>query len=151
MQQRSVLTFCRFVNALQSSNWTFIMARWSAFRLLTLVVFTVMVCPVGGQQEKPSIAEDQTAKSTMRKIYEENQRDRNDVEGDARRRALVRRLISEGRVQSVDDYFYAALFFNMVKNRPTISWRMSLPSPQLGRVYTVRCGSLQQHWTAICT
>jgi len=48
---------------------------------------------------------------TLRKIYDEDQKNRNDSEGDARRRAQVRQLIAEGKVQSGEDYYYAAFIF----------------------------------------
>jgi hypothetical protein len=47
----------------------------------------------------------------MRKIYEEDQKNRSDVDGDTRRRAQVRQLIDEGQLQSAEDYYYATLIF----------------------------------------
>jgi hypothetical protein len=47
----------------------------------------------------------------MRKIYEEDQKDRSDMAGDARRRDQVRRLVGEGKLQSGEDYYYAAFIF----------------------------------------
>jgi hypothetical protein len=47
----------------------------------------------------------------MREIYEEDQKNRNDEAGDAKRREQVRQLISEGKVQSGEDYYYAAFIF----------------------------------------
>ncbi len=47
----------------------------------------------------------------MRKIYEEDQKDRSDETGDAKRREQVKQLISEGKVQSGEDYYYAAFIF----------------------------------------
>jgi hypothetical protein len=47
----------------------------------------------------------------MRKIYEEDQKDRSDETGDAKRRERVRQLIREGKVQSGEDYYYAAFIF----------------------------------------
>jgi hypothetical protein len=54
---------------------------------------------------------DANQKSTMRKIYEEDQRNRNDTEGDARRRAEVTSLMAEGKIQTAEDYYYAAFTF----------------------------------------
>lgn len=87
------------------------MARSKSFVSLTLIAITLMVVPAGGQQSetKPSMVQD--GKSTMRKIYEEDQKNRNDVAGDAKRREQVQRLISKGEVQTGEDYYYAAFVF----------------------------------------
>ena len=53
----------------------------------------------------------QSDKTLMRKIYEEDQKNRNDEAGDARRRQQVRELIREQKVQSGEDYYYAAFIF----------------------------------------
>jgi len=53
----------------------------------------------------------QPAKSIFHKIYDEDQKNRNDSEGDARRRAQVRQLIADDKLQSGEDYYYAAFIF----------------------------------------
>jgi hypothetical protein len=61
--------------------------------------------------ERAFAASSQSAKSNMRMIYEEDQKNRSDVDGDTRRRAQVRQLIDEGQLQSAEDYYYAAFIF----------------------------------------
>jgi len=90
------------------------MARGKRFLSLTLLAFTSIVVPMGCQQDKtdkPTPTKIENVKSTMRKIYEEDQKDRSDETGDARRRDQVRQLIREGKVQSGEDYYYAAFVF----------------------------------------
>jgi hypothetical protein len=87
------------------------MARGKRFFPLTLIVLTSMVVPPGFRQVKTTPTKVQNVKSTMRKIYEEDQKDRSDETGDAKRREQVRQLISEGKVQSGEDYYYAAFIF----------------------------------------
>lgn len=90
------------------------MARGTRFLSLTLIAFTSIVITMGRQQDKTDKTTPtgvQNAKSTMRKIYEEDQKDRTDEAGDAKRREQVRQLISEGKVQSGEDYYYAAFIF----------------------------------------
>jgi hypothetical protein len=64
-----------------------------------------------GQQNETAGRTGQNGKSVLRKIYDEDQRDRTDEAGDAKRREEVRRLISEGKVQSGEDYYYAAFIY----------------------------------------
>jgi hypothetical protein len=90
------------------------MVRGKAFLSLTLIAFTSIVVPMGRHQVKTDKTPQtgiQNVKSAMRKIYEEDQANRNDVAGDAKRREQVRQLISEGKVQSAEDYYYAAFIF----------------------------------------
>src|SRR5437899_3041841 len=87
------------------------MARSKRLLSLTLITLTFTVVAVGCQQDKRRTTNVQNVKSTMRKIYEEDQKDRTDEAGDARRREQVRQLISEGKVQSGEDYYYAAFIF----------------------------------------
>ena len=75
-----------------------------------LMALTLTVVPACGQNEITQTA-DQNAKSVMRKIYEEDQKNRNDEAGDTRRREQVRQLISKGKVQTGEDYYYAAFIF----------------------------------------
>lgn len=78
---------------------------------LALITLTSIVVPLGCRQAKTATTKTQNVKSTMRKIYEEDQEDRSDETGDAKRREQVRQLISEGKVQSGEDYYYAAFIF----------------------------------------
>ena len=81
--------------------------RWLSLTLLALT----SILPADGRQNSATPTKAQTAKSTLRKIYEEDQKDRNDEAGDARRREQVRQLITEGKLQSGEDYYYAAFIF----------------------------------------
>ncbi len=63
----------------------------------------------------------------MRKIYEEDQKDRSDETGDAKRREQVKQLISKGKVQSGEDYYYAAFIFQHGRDLPITSIHMRLP------------------------
>ena len=85
---------------------------------LTLITLTSIVVLVGCQRDKTTTTRVQHVKSTMRKIYEEDQKDRIDEAGDARRREQVRQLISEGKVQSGEDYYYAAFIFQHGQKPP---------------------------------
>jgi hypothetical protein len=87
------------------------MTQGHASLTLIFVSLMSMVVPVGCQKTEPAPTPVQNGKSTMRKIYEEDQKDRSDEAGDARRREEVRQLISEGKVQSGEDYYYAAFIF----------------------------------------
>ncbi len=78
---------------------------------LILVALASLVVPACAQRNEAAPATVHNVKSTMRKIYEEDQKNRNDEAGDARRRVQVRQLISEGKVQSGEDYYYAAFIF----------------------------------------
>jgi len=73
------------------------------------LVFTGV--PMNSPQNDAPTATHKNARTLLRTIYEEDQKNRNDIEGDARRRELVRGLIREGKVQSGEDYYYAAFIF----------------------------------------
>lgn len=92
------------------------MTRSHALLALILVSLMSVVVPVGCQRTGTAPATFQNSKSAMRSIYEEDQKNRNDEAGDARRRAQVRQLISEGNVQSGEDYYYAAFIFQHGQN-----------------------------------
>jgi hypothetical protein len=87
------------------------MARGKRLLSLTLIALMSIVLQLGCRQNKTTPTKIQNDKSTMRKIYEEDQKDRSDEAGDAKRRAQVRQLISDGKVQSGEDYYYAAFIF----------------------------------------
>ena len=87
------------------------MARGKRFFPLTFIALTSIVVPLGCRQAKTTPTKVQNVKSTMRKIYEEDQKDRSDETGGAKRREQVKQLISEGKVQSGEDYYYAAFIF----------------------------------------
>lgn len=76
--------------------------------LLVLLALTALSL---GASNTNSRQHGQPAKSALRKIYDEDQKNRNDSEGDTRRRAQVRQLISEDKVQIGEDYYYAAFIF----------------------------------------
>jgi len=65
---------------------------------------------VGGQQAETTPTTGQTSKSTLRIIYEQDQENRS-IADRARCREQVRQLISEGKVHSGEDYYYAAFVF----------------------------------------
>src|SRR5689334_14455461 len=87
------------------------MPRGKSLLCLTLIAFASTVVSLGCGQDKTTPNKVQNVKSVMRKIYEEDQENRNDVIGDAKRREQVRQLISERKVQSAEDYYYAAFIF----------------------------------------
>jgi hypothetical protein len=64
----------------------------------------------GTGQSKSQMSGSQSPKTTLRKIYDEDQENRDD---DSRRllRAKVRQLIAEDKVQTGEDYYYAAFVF----------------------------------------
>ena|SRR5215470_1909317 len=86
------------------------MARHHPLLSLTLVTL-VTLGPVVDPQQTETSTTGQNAKSTMRKIYEEDQKNRNDIAGDTRRRLQVQQLISEGKLQTAEDYYYAAFIY----------------------------------------
>jgi len=97
------------------------MACGKIFLFMGFIALTSAVTPVAGQQpaaNKTAPTKTHTVKSTMRKIYEDDQKDRSDESGDARRREQVRRLINEGKVQSGEDYYYAAFIFQHGQKAP---------------------------------
>lgn len=89
------------------------MVRETGFVPLTLafVALSSLGIPGGCQADKTPRTKVQSVKSTMRKIYEEDQKDRTDEAGDLRRLQQVRQLIKEGEIQSGEDYYYAAFIF----------------------------------------
>jgi hypothetical protein len=78
---------------------------------LTFVALTLLAGPLCGQQDGTTARAGSNTKSTLRKIYDEDQKDRTDEAGDAKRREQVRRLIREGKVESAEGYYYAAFIF----------------------------------------
>jgi hypothetical protein len=81
-------------------------------RLLSLMFSALTLMPnlTFGQRDR-TVAQTLDGASILRKIYDEDQKDRNDVAGDARRREEVQRFIREGKVQSGEDFYYAAFIF----------------------------------------
>jgi hypothetical protein len=51
------------------------------------------------------------ASATLRSLYEEDENHRGNPSDDIRRQDAVRKLIDEGKLQSAQDYFYAAVVF----------------------------------------
>ena len=76
----------------------------------TLIALTLLVAPVGGQQDNAAPTTGQMSKSSLRKVYEEDQENRS-VADRAKCRELVRQLISAGKVQSGEDYYYEGFIF----------------------------------------
>jgi len=70
-----------------------------------------LVVSFGIGQPNRQQADTKVTKSTLRRIYDEDQQNRNDMEGDARRRTQVRQLIADDKVQTGEDYYYAAFIF----------------------------------------
>jgi hypothetical protein len=70
-----------------------------------------LVVSMGIGHANPRQADKKVTKSAFRKIYDEDQQNRNDVEGDARRRTQIRQLIADDKVQTGEDYYYAAFIF----------------------------------------
>jgi hypothetical protein len=76
---------------------------------MTLAALTLLpsVCGQGNATPGPSGG----PTSALRRLYDEDQKDRTDEAGDVRRRAEVRRLIRAGKAESGADYYYAAFIF----------------------------------------
>ena len=75
---------------------------------LTLVAVTVGIAPDGTSQTPQGA--DETNKSVMRKLYEQDQKDFDNSDR-AKFREQVQRLMSEGKIKSAEDYYYAAFIF----------------------------------------
>jgi hypothetical protein len=75
---------------------------------LTLVAVTVGIAPLGTSQTPQGA--DEANKSVMRKLYEQDQKDFANSDR-AKFREQVQRLMSEGKIQSAEDYYYAAFIF----------------------------------------
>jgi len=82
-------------------------------RLLGLILASVTLISslMCGQQNGANAQTSTKAESALRKIYDEDQKDRADEAGDARRKEQVRRLLRDGLVHSGEDYYYAAFIF----------------------------------------
>jgi hypothetical protein len=76
---------------------------------MTLAALTLL--PSVYEQENATQRPSGKPTSELRRLYEEDQKDRTDEAGDARRRAQVRDLIRAGKVESGEDYYYAAFIF----------------------------------------
>jgi len=80
---------------------------------LAIFALAMLTVPTTGWQDKVAASAAQESSSVLRKIYNEDQKDRTgeDIDADAKRREQVRNLIGEGKVQSGEDYYYAAFIF----------------------------------------
>lgn len=87
------------------------MTRRSWLLGLIFAALALLSNPMLAQQNGPTTQTDGKAKSALRKLYDEDQENRTDEAGDARRGEQVRRLIRDGQVQSGEDYYYAAFIF----------------------------------------
>jgi len=83
--------------------------RW--LRRSVCVTLCSMFLLAACHEDKQALVAVQTQRSLMRKIYEEDQKDRNDIEGDAKRREQVNQLMRDGKIQSAEDFYYAAFIF----------------------------------------
>jgi len=90
-----------------------IMTRGIRLAALTLVALTFLPSRICGQQNGTTAVMGGQTKSALRKIYDEDQKDRtgSDINGDANRREQIRQLIGDSKVQSGEDYYYAAFIF----------------------------------------
>jgi len=74
--------------------------------------FTILLfaASLRGQQRETASAVPKS-NPELKQIWEEDQRNRTDQAGDVKRRERIRGLLGAGRVNSGDDYFYAAFIF----------------------------------------
>lgn len=86
------------------------MVRGNWLLVLMFPALTLLAIPTFGQAGG-SAAQAEGNKSVLHKIYDQDQKDRTDEDGDAKRRTQVQRLVTEGKVQSGEDYYYAAFIF----------------------------------------
>jgi len=78
---------------------------------LTLLAVTVGIAPHGTSQTPQATDSNvENNKSVMRKLYEQDQKDFDNSDR-AKIRKHVQRLMSEGKIQSGEDYYYAAFIF----------------------------------------
>jgi len=98
--------------------------------ILVLLALTALSL---GAANRNSRQHDHPPKSALRKIYDEDQQNRNDVEGDERRRAQVRKLVAEEKVQTGEDYYYAAFIFQHGQNPDDYLYAHVLATIALGK------------------
>ncbi len=89
------------------------MTRGIWFTVLTVAALALLSSPIRGKQNGTTVRTGVQGKSVLQRIYDEDQKDRTgtDISGDSTRREQVRRLIGDGKVQSGEDYYYAAFIF----------------------------------------
>lgn len=92
------------------------MTHRAAFLGITVAILSSLVFPLIAQQTKSAQQAKKDDPDNLRLIYEEDQKDRSNIDDasiarDAKRKEQIRRLLSEGKVQSGDDYFYAAMVY----------------------------------------
>jgi hypothetical protein len=87
---------------------------------LILVALILLASPMRGKQNGITAQTGEKGKSALRRIYDEDQKDRTgtDISRDRKRREQVRQLIGEGKVQSGEDYYYAAFIFQHGQTPP---------------------------------
>jgi hypothetical protein len=78
---------------------------------MTSLVMAQMLFSGGGPGQKNPERQDRLFKSTLRRVYEQDQAHRGDEAGDAKRREYVRQLINRGEIRTGLDYYYAAFIF----------------------------------------
>jgi len=85
-------------------------------RVLGLVTLFVSMTTMVGLQAKSMLQVNENTTDVLRNIFEEDQKDRTGIDDasiarDAKRREQVHRLLSDGKIESGDDYYYAAMVF----------------------------------------
>ena len=96
------------------------MNHQKAVYVVSIFILVAVVLRLPAQQSPYARAEPNDSGS-LRAIFEEDQRDRANFDSasvarDTKRREQVRRLIDEGKVQSAQDYFFAAMIFQHGQN-----------------------------------
>jgi len=82
----------------------------------SVVAAFLAILPAIGEQPAAAIEQETTSRNNLKAIYDDDQNDRTNINAasmrrDAERREQVHRLLNEGRVQSGEDYFYAAMVY----------------------------------------
>jgi hypothetical protein len=84
--------------------------------VITVVVAFSAIFPAFGEWSATAMGQETPSRNDLKAIYDEDQNDRTNinpasVRRDAERREQVHRLLNEGRVQSGEDYYYAAVVY----------------------------------------
>jgi hypothetical protein len=81
------------------------------------VVTTLSTIPLAfGEWPASAIRQETTSRNDLKAIYDDDQNDRTNINAasmqrDAERRERIQRLLNEGRVESGEDYYYAAMVY----------------------------------------
>ena len=84
--------------------------------VITVVAAFLAILPAFGEWSASAIAQETTSRNDLKAVYDDDQNDRTNINAasmqrDAQRREQVHRLLSEGRVQTGEDYYYAAMVY----------------------------------------